>query len=68
MEFFDLTLRRPAAFGDFRKKQRLNARVFLQEYLRSCTGYEPGRSIKRRGKFSSLHSKKSFCLGVAFFL
>jgi len=29
--------------------------------------YRPGKSLKRRGKSSSLHSKKIFCLGVAGF-
>jgi len=29
--------------------------------------YRPGKSLKRRGKSSSLHSKKKFCLGDAFF-
>jgi len=48
--------------------KRLNARGFAREFLRSCSGYGPGRSVKRRGKFSSLHSKKNFCLGAAFFL
>jgi len=62
-----LTLRRPAAFGDFQKKH-LNARGFAWKYLRCCTGYGPVRSVKRRGKSSSLHSKKSFCLGGAGFL
>jgi len=38
------------------------------EYLRSCTGYGPGRSVKRRSKSYSLHSKKIFWLGVAVFL
>ena len=41
-------------------KKRLNARGFEREYLRSCSGYRPGWSIKRRGKSSSLHSKKTF--------
>jgi len=36
-------------------KKRLNARGFSREYLRSCTGYGPGRSVKRRGKSSCLH-------------
>ena len=32
-------------------------------------GYRPGRSVKRRGKSSSLHSKKIFCLrGASFFV
>jgi len=54
-----LTLWRPAAFGDFRKK-RLNARGFAREYLRSWSGYGPGQSVKRRSKSSGLHSKKVF--------
>jgi len=40
----------PAAFGDFRKKNCLNARGFGREYHRSCSRYGPGRSIKRHGK------------------
>jgi len=56
------TLWRPAAFEDFRKKS-LNALGFAREFLRSCSGYGPGRSVKRRGKSSSLHSKKMFLLG-----
>jgi len=62
-----LTLWRLAAFGDFQKKTHLNARGFVWEYLRSCMGYRPGWSVKRRSKSSSLHSKKNFCLGGAFF-
>jgi len=46
----------------------LNARDFAREYLRSCMGYGPGRSVKRRGKSSSLHSKKNFLPGVVGFL
>ena len=61
-----LILWRPAAFGNFRKKG-LNACGFAQEYLRSCLGHGPGRSVKRRGKSSTQLSKKIFCLGVAFF-
>jgi len=63
----ELTLWRPAAFGDFRKK-RLNACGFARQYLRSCTGYGPGRSVRRHGMSSSLHLKKIFCLGAAGFL
>jgi len=63
-----LTLWRLAAFGDFQKKQRLNACGFAREYLRSCMGYGPGQSVKRRGKSSSLHSKKIICLGSTGFL
>jgi len=54
-------------YRGFLENKRLNARG-LREYLRSCTGYGPGRSVKRRGKFSSLHSKQNFCLGDAGFL
>jgi len=47
-------------FWGFSEKKRLNARGFAWEYLRSCSGYGPGRSVKRCGKASSLHSKKKF--------
>jgi len=43
------------------------ARGFEWEYLRSCTGYGPGRSIKKSGKSCSLHSKKFFGWGVLVF-
>ena len=49
-------------FRGFSKKKHLNARGFVQEYLRSCTGYELGQSVQRRGKSSSLHSEKFFLL------
>jgi len=58
----------PAAFGDFQKKNRLNARGFVWEFLRSCMLYRPGKSLKRRGKSSSLHLKKIFWLWGADFL
>jgi len=68
-QHISLTLWRPTAFGDFWKKKRLNARGFAREYLRSCTGYGPGQSIKRRSKSSSLHSKTSFSAwGMRFFV
>jgi len=54
-----LTLWCPAAFGDFRNKKHLNGHGFAREYLRSCSGYGPGRSVKS----SSLHLKKIFLLG-----
>ena len=53
-----LPLWRPVAFGDFRKKTRLNALAFVWEYLHSCSGYGPGW----RGKSSSQHSKKILVL------
>ena len=57
-----------ATFGNFQEKNHLNACGFAREYLRSCSGYGPGRSVKRRGKSSSLDSKKNFCLGGVGFL
>jgi len=53
---------RPLGFGDFQKK-RLNARGFAREFLRSGMLYRPGKSLKRHGKSSSLHSKKIFLFG-----
>jgi len=64
--FIFLTLWHPAAYGDFRKKS-LNACGFAQEFLRSGMLYRPGKSLKRCGKYSSLHSKKIFCLGMRVF-
>ena len=68
-ESFDwnLTLWHLGGFGDFRKKNRLNACVFAQEFIRSGMLYRPGKSLKRCGKSSSLNSKKMFCLGVWVF-
>jgi len=57
-----LTLWHPVGFGDFRRK-RLNARGFAREFLRSGMLDRPGKCLKRRGKSSSLHSKKFFLLG-----
>jgi len=51
-----------------RKKIGWIALGFALEYLRSCSGYGPGRSVKRRGKSCSLHLKKIFWLRVAGFL
>ena len=62
-----LTLWRLAGFGNFRKKTTLNARGFAREFLRSSMLYRPSKSLKRRGKTSSLHSKKFFLLGDAVF-
>jgi len=45
-----LTLWRPAAFGDFRKKC-LNARDFAREFLQSGMIYRPGKSQKTRQVF-----------------
>jgi len=62
-----LTLWHPGGFGDFQEKNRLNGHGFAREFLRSGMLYRPGKSLKRHGKASSLHSKKMFCLGVRVF-
>ena len=49
------------------EKKRLNARGFAREFHCSCKDYGPGRSVKRRSKSSSLHSKNFFLLGVCGF-
>jgi len=54
-------------FRDSRGKKRLNARGFAWEFLRSGMLYRHGKSLKRRGKSSSLHSKKIFLLRVWVF-
>jgi len=54
---------------DFQKKKRLNAHGFAREFLWSGMLYRPGESLKRRGKSSSLHTKKIyFAWGVRFFV
>jgi len=50
-------------FRGFSEKKRLNAHGFPWEFLRSGMLYSPGKSLKRRGKSSSLHLKKYFLLG-----
>jgi len=55
-------------FRGFSEKKRLNACGFAREFLWSCVLYRRGKSLKRRSKSSSLHSKKYFCLRDAFFL
>ena len=64
--FLLLTLWHLAIFGDFLKKHR-NTQGFAWEFLQSCKCYGPGRSVKRRCKSSSLHSKKNFGWGVQIF-
>jgi len=44
----------------FVKKKRQNARGFAREFLCSCKGYGPGRSVKRCGKSSSALEKNFF--------
>jgi len=52
-----------ARIRGFSKKKRLNAFGFAREFLWSDMLYWPGKSLKRRGKSFSLHSKKNFLLG-----
>jgi len=52
-----------AWFQGFLEKKCLNARGFAWEFLRSGMFCRPGKSLKRRDKSSSLHSKKIFVLG-----
>jgi len=54
-------------FRGFSEKKRLNARGFAWEFLRSAMLYRPSKSLKRRGKSSSLHLKKIFLLGGCLF-
>jgi len=49
-----------ARIQGFLEKKHLNARGFAREFLRSGMLYRPGKSLKRRGKSSRLHSKKIF--------
>jgi len=51
----------------FSEKKTLNAHGFAWEFLQSGMLYKPGKSLKRRGRSSSLHSKKIFLLGDAGF-
>jgi len=50
-------------FRGFSEKKRLNAHCFVLEFLWSSMLYTPGKSLKRRSKYSSLHSKKIVLLG-----
>jgi len=54
-------------FRGFSEKKCLNARGFAWEFLRSGMLYKPGKSLKRRSKSSSLHSKIFFAWGRWFF-
>jgi len=44
------------------------ARGFAREYVRSCTGYEPGRSVKDSASLVVGTLKKLFCLERVGFL
>ena len=57
----------PSWFRGFSEKKRLNTRGFAQEFLRFGILYRSGKSLKRCGKSSSLHSKKIFLLGGCVF-
>ena len=54
-------------FWGFPRKKHQNACGFAWEFLWSGMLDRPGKSLKRRGKYSSLHSKKNFLLGVRGF-
>jgi len=41
--------------GILEKKKRLNTRGFAWEFLRFGMLYRPSKTLKRRGKSSSLH-------------
>jgi len=56
-----------ARIQGFLEKKRLNARAFARKFLWSCMLNIPGKSFKRCGKSSSLHSKKNFLLGECGF-
>jgi len=59
----------PGWFQGFSEKKCLNARGFVWEFLWSGMLYRPGKSLKRCGKSSSLHSKKKiFAWGVRVFI
>jgi len=67
--FFILKTHNSLASGCFRgfsEKKRLNACGFAWEFLWSDMLYRPGKSLKRHGKSSSLHSKNNFLLGGVF--
>ena len=47
----------------YSEKKRLNVRGCAWEFLLSGMFYRPGKSLKKRSKSFSLHSKKFFLLG-----
>jgi len=67
VHFLFLTLWRLLGFGDFRKNKRLTHMALRGNFFWSDMFYRPGKSLKRRGKSSSLHSKKIFLLWVCGF-
>jgi len=59
------------ASGCFREFSGNNPRIargFARELLWSSLRYRPGKSLKRRGKSSGLHSKNIFAWGLWFFV
>ena len=64
---FNLTLKCPAAFEDFWRK-KCEKHVASRGNFSGLVCSTHPVSLKRRGKSSSLHSKKNFCLGDAVFL
>jgi len=52
-----------SCFREFSEKKTPKRMWLCTEFLRSGMLYRPGKSLKRCGKSSSLHSKKIFLLG-----
>jgi len=63
-----LSLWRLAAFGDFRKKKRLNARDFAREYLALVMVTDLVESSKDTASLLVWTRKQLFCLWDAVFL
>jgi len=64
MELVFLTLRHPGGFGDFQKKQRLNARGFAWKFLLSGVLYRPVKVSKDAASLLVCTQKKSFGVRV----
>jgi len=54
-------------FRGFSEKKRLNTCGFALEFIWCSMLYKPDKSLKTRGKSSSLHLKKNFLLGGCSF-
>jgi len=63
MELVFLTLRHPGGFGDFQKKQRLNARGFAWKFLLSGVLYRPVKVSKDAASLLVCTQKKSLECG-----
>jgi len=69
LNFFTFNSLAPGCFRRFSEKKKLNTHGFPQEFLQSGMLYRPSKSLKRRGKSSSPHSKNKFLLGgFGFFM